>query len=75
LKLNDLTVSSRNRYSGSVNDVAYLEIKKEALAIDAGDALESRFGGQQQLGFRPGSLAAEDLLDLAPHRFDGIEVG
>src|ERR1035438_10136321 len=49
--------------------------KKEALAVVDGDGLEGRFGGQEQIGFRSRIVTAEDLLDLAPHRFDGIEVG
>ena len=37
--------------------------------------MKGRFGSQEQIGFRSRSMTAEDLLDLAPHRFDGIEVG
>ena len=51
-----------------------LGVKKEALAVADGDGLEGRFGSQEQIGFRSRSMTAEDLLDLAPHRFDGIEV-
>ena len=36
--------------------------------------MEGRFGSQEQSGFRSGSLTAQDWLDLAPHRFDGMEV-
>ena len=49
--------------------------KKEALAVDDRDGLEGRFGSQEQIGFRSWIVTAEDLFDLAPHRFDGIEVG
>src|ERR1019366_1990436 len=49
-------------------------VRKEALAVDDGDSLEGRFGSHEQSGFRSHSMTAEDLLDLAPHRFDGIEV-
>jgi hypothetical protein len=48
--------------------------KKETLAVDDRDGLEGRFGSQEQIGFRSWIVTAEDLLDLAPHRFDGIEV-
>ena len=46
----------------------------EALAVGDGDALEGRFGSQEQIGFRSRSMTAENLLALAPHRFEGIEV-
>ena len=51
-----------------------LGAKNETLAVDDGDGLEGRFGGQEEVGFRSWIVTAEDLLDLAPHRFDGIEV-
>ena len=49
-------------------------VKKEALAVDDGDSLEGRFGSHEQIGFRSRGMTAENLLDFAPHRFDGIEV-
>ena len=49
--------------------------KKESLAVCGRDGLKGSLCGQQQFAFRAGSLAAEDLLDLAPHIFDGVEVG
>lgn len=52
-----------------------LGAKKIALAIGGGNGLEGRFGGQEQGAFRARSLAAQHLLDLAPHVFDGVEVG
>src|ERR1019366_2974207 len=49
--------------------------KKESLAVCGRDGLKGSLCGQQQFALRAGSLAAEDLLDLAPHIFDGVEVG
>ena len=49
-------------------------VKKEVLAVDDRDGLEGRFGSHEQTRFSSRSMTAEDLLDLAPHRFDGIEV-
>src|SRR5216683_6915146 len=49
--------------------------KKIAFAIGGGNGLEGRFRGSKQGAFRARSLAAQELLDLAPHVFDGVEVG
>jgi hypothetical protein len=48
--------------------------KKEAFAVCGGNGLEGLFRCLQQLFFGPGSVAAQDLFDLAPHGLDGIEV-
>jgi len=48
--------------------------KKEAFAVCGGNGLEGLFSCTQQLFVSPGSVAAQDLFDLAPHRLDGIEV-
>jgi hypothetical protein len=48
--------------------------KKEAFAVCRGNGLEGLFRCPQQLFVGPGSVAAQDLFDLAPHRLDGIEV-
>jgi hypothetical protein len=48
--------------------------KKEAFAVCDGNGLESLFRCTKQLFVGPGSVAAQDLFDLAPHRLDGIEV-
>jgi len=48
--------------------------KKEALAVGGGNRVKGRLGRQEQLLVGAGSLAAQDLFDLAPHRFDGVEV-
>jgi len=48
--------------------------KKEASAVCEGNGLEGLFRCTQQLFVGPGSVAAEDLFDLAPHRLDGIEI-
>jgi len=48
--------------------------KKEAFAVCDGNGLEGLFRCPQQLVVAPGSVAAQDLFDLAPHRLDGIEV-
>jgi len=48
--------------------------KKEAFTVCSGNGLEGHFRCTQQLFFGPGSVAAQDLFDLAPHGLDGIEV-
>ena len=48
--------------------------KKEAFAVGDGNGLEGLFRCAQQLFVAPGSVAAQDLFDLAPHGLDGIEV-
>ena len=48
--------------------------KKEALAISGGNRVEGRLGRPQQVLFRARSVAAQGLFDLAPHRFDGVEI-
>jgi len=52
-----------------------LSAKKEAVAVGDGNGLEGNFAGQEQGVFRTGSKAAQGLLDFAPHRFDGVEIG
>src|SRR6266581_4266022 len=52
-----------------------LSAKKEAVAVGDGNGLEGDFAGQEQGVFRTGSKAAQGLLDFAPHRFDGVEIG
>jgi hypothetical protein len=48
--------------------------KKEALAGGGGNRVEGPLGRQEQLLVGAWSMAAQDLFDLAPHRFDGVEV-
>ncbi len=48
--------------------------KKEALAVRDGYGLEGLSRCRKQLFVVPGSVAAQDLFDLAPHGLDGIEV-
>ena len=49
-------------------------VKKEALAVGGGNGLQGSVAGLEQFTVRTGSLAAQDLLYLAPHIFDGVEV-
>src|ERR1039458_3913179 len=51
-----------------------LGAKKEPLAVGGRDGLEGGFGGQKQLLVGTGSVAAQDLFDLAPHGLDRIEI-
>ena len=51
-----------------------LGAKKEAFAIGAGNRVEGTIGRPKQFFFRPGSVAAHGLFDLAPHGLNGIEV-
>ncbi len=48
--------------------------KKEALAACGGNRLEGLFRCAQRLFVDSWSVATQDLVDLAPHRFDSIEV-
>jgi hypothetical protein len=49
--------------------------KKEALAVRDGNRLKGGSGRPQELFAGTGSVAAQDLFDLAPHGLDGIEIG
>ena len=51
-----------------------LGAKKETLAVGGGNGLEGGFGGQKQLLVGTGSVAAQNLLDLAPQGLDRIEI-
>ena len=48
--------------------------KEEAFAVCDRNGLGGLFRCPQQLFLGPGSVAAQDLFDLAPHGLDGIEV-
>jgi len=51
-----------------------LGAKKEALAVGRGNRLKGGLGGQKQLLVGAGSVAAQDLFDLAPQGLDRIEI-
>ena len=48
--------------------------KKEAFAIGGGNRVKGVLSRPQQFVFGARSVSAQDLLDLAPHRFDRVEV-
>jgi hypothetical protein len=54
--------------------VPRLELKKKPRQSASEMELKGGLGGQQKLFVVAGSVAAKHLFNLAPHRFDGIEV-